>query len=81
MFEESYDRYLSAGPSERVALQQFERANCCYIIHSVPAQDVQQLVLDLRHRAAYLFVTDLNQRMYNEFGQSWDDFIVAMQMP
>ncbi|TKA72815.1 hypothetical protein B0A49_05479 [Cryomyces minteri] len=80
VLEESYTRYESHKPHEQRALQQYGRAGCSYILHSVPAKEVKQIVHELRHRAEFLFVTDLRERYYERFGPTWDDFIEAMQI-
>jgi hypothetical protein len=46
----------------------------------VPANKVAKLVLDLRCRGQYLFVTDPSELFYIQFGQSWTAFIHAMQL-
>lgn len=79
--EESYRKFKSVELQERLfSLLRYDRSRCCYIVHSVPRNEIKQLVLELRHRGQYLFVTELRERYYEKFGSSWDDFVEAMQM-
>jgi len=48
------------------------------MIHSVPQEEVEPFTFDLRERAKYLFVTDLESDYYQSFGVSWNSFIEAM---
>jgi hypothetical protein len=76
--EESFVQYRSNLMQERLALQILDRAKCCYIVHTVPKDDLKPLVHQLRKRGQYLFVTDLCEHYYSRFGPSWNDFIEAM---
>lgn len=78
VFEEGYSRYRSCGQNERKALDVYDRTGACYILHSVPRDQVKSLVRELRPRAEYIFVTDRRQKYYEGFGDSWNDFIRAM---
>jgi hypothetical protein len=49
-----------------------------YMIHSTPEAKIQDLVLAVRDRAAYLFVTDLTEGCYQSFGASWEVFVASM---
>lgn len=48
------------------------------MVHSVPVEEIPPLVEELRHRGAYLFVTDLREDYYCHFGESWGNFVKAM---
>lgn len=78
VFEEGFSRYRACGKNERAALDVYDRSGACYILHSVPRDQVKPLVRELRPRAEYLFVTDRRSKFYEGFGESWDDFIRAM---
>jgi hypothetical protein len=78
--EEKFRQYQSAYVQERLAVMPQERSGCGYIVHSVPDDEVQLLVQQLRHRGQYLFVTSLTEDYYAQFGPSWNEFVVAMQL-
>lgn len=81
VFEASYDVYCSKAVQERLAsLIPYQRSRCAYFVHSVPANEVAKLVMDLRRRGQYIFVTDPSELFYVQFGQSWTVFIHAMQL-
>lgn len=63
---------------ERLLLHQLDRSKCCFIVHTVPKEELKLLVHDLRQRGEYLFVTDLCADYYSQFGPGWKDFIEAM---
>jgi hypothetical protein len=46
--------------------------------HSVPEEDIETFVYELRGRAKYLFVTDLKTDYYHSFGKSWNRFVAAL---
>jgi hypothetical protein len=78
--EESYAQYQSAQLQERLSLVPYDRERCCYMVHSVPREEVRGLVEGLRTRGRYLFVTDVSEHYYVQFGSSWNEFIEAMQL-
>lgn len=78
--EESYAQYQSAWLQERLSSLHYDRTKCSFMVHSVPWDEVEQLVHHLRHRGEYVFVTDLSEHYYSRFGSSWGEFIKAMQM-
>ena len=81
MVEESFARYQSEALQERLSsLLTYEREKCAFIIHSVPRDEITGLVQKLRYRGKYVFVTDLCENYYVRFGESWADFIRAVQM-
>ncbi|KAF7587107.1 hypothetical protein BBP40_007713 [Aspergillus hancockii] len=78
--EEAYSRYRSNEVQIRLRDYPYDRARSGYVIHSVPMHHLQPLVHDLRHRAAYLFVTELFGEFYERFGpSSWNAFLEALQ--
>ncbi|CAG8972121.1 hypothetical protein HYALB_00008126 [Hymenoscyphus albidus] len=77
--EESWSNYQSEALQERMSsLLRYDRNQCSFMVHSVPVEEVSRLVQELRHRGAYLFVTDLREDYYCRFGKSWGDFVKAM---
>ena len=79
--EESYQRYRSVELQEQLSsLLRYDWSRCCYIVHSVPRNEVLQLVLELRHRGKYLFVTELSTDYYVRFAPGWEEFVEAMQI-
>ncbi|CAG8959326.1 hypothetical protein HYFRA_00013096 [Hymenoscyphus fraxineus] len=77
--EESWSSYQSEALQERLSsLLRYDRNQCSFMVHSVPVEEVSPLVQGLRHRGAYLFVTDLREDYYCRFGKSWGDFVKAM---
>lgn len=78
--EEPYSRYRSNEVQQRLRQLHYDRARCGFMIHSVPRDDLRPLVHDLRHRAAYLFVTELFGEFYERFGpSSWTTMVEASQ--
>ncbi|KNG79840.1 cell surface spherulin 4-like protein, partial [Aspergillus nomiae NRRL 13137] len=78
--EEPYSRYRSNEVQHRLRLLHYDRARCGFMIHSVPVDDLRPLVHELRHRAAYLFVTEFFGEFYERFGpNSWTAMVEASQ--
>ncbi|OJJ07410.1 hypothetical protein ASPVEDRAFT_56802 [Aspergillus versicolor CBS 583.65] len=77
--EESYSRYRSADVQEWLALHPCDRTRAGYIISGVPMSELHGLVQELRHRSAYLFITELEENFYESFGLSWEGFMRALQ--
>lgn len=50
------------------------------MVHSVPHSEIRALVGDLREHGKYLFVTDLTEHYYVNFGSSWQAFVEAIQL-
>jgi hypothetical protein len=48
------------------------------MVHSVPEEDLRPLVMDLRERGEYIFVTDNCEEFYCKFGRFWTEFVKAM---
>jgi hypothetical protein len=48
------------------------------MIHAVPMGNITEFVWAMREKAAYIFVTDLAECCYQNFGDSWKTFIAAM---
>lgn len=77
--EEGYASFRTKASQEWLATCPYDRDRCAYILHSVPSCDVKRLAQELRHRAEYLFITDLQKDVYCRFGPSWTDFIDGMR--
>jgi hypothetical protein len=57
----------------------FHRNNTSYMIHGVPEEVLEDLVVrTLQSKARYIFVTDRSTGMYHAFSTSWKAFIAAM---
>lgn len=67
---DEYQEWLSTSP--------YDRERSSYMVHSVPEEEIEVLVLELRERAAFLFVTDLKAQFYESFGPAWKKFVAAM---
>ena len=78
--EESFARFQTAPYQGWLSSCPYGRARRAYMLHSVPRHELKRLVHELRHDAAYLFVTDLCEDFYCRFGSCWTDFLAAMQM-
>jgi hypothetical protein len=76
--EESFAQYQSTAMQERLSSLRLGRARCCYIVHTVPKDELKPLVHQLRKRGEYVFVTDLCEHYYSQFGPNWKEFVEAM---
>ncbi|KAL4967042.1 spherulation-specific family 4 protein [Aspergillus stella-maris] len=77
--EEPYHHYRSAEVQDWLGLNPMARDQAGYMVSGVPAEAVQELVRELRHRSGYVFVTDTEVDFYESFGESWAGFVRAMQ--
>jgi Spherulation-specific family 4 len=78
--EEPYDRYQGKEVQQRLKEYHYDQARSGYMISAVTKEEIRGFVHELRHRGAYLFVTDLVNDFYESFGDSWYDFVAAMEM-
>ncbi|RAL10681.1 spherulation-specific family 4 protein [Aspergillus homomorphus CBS 101889] len=79
--EEPYPRYRTDEVQQYLARFDYDRLRCGYMISEVPRDEVRPLVHDLRHRAAYIFVTEIAGDFYERFGpQSWGMMMEALQL-
>ncbi|KAL4804607.1 cell surface protein [Aspergillus unguis] len=76
--EESYTRYRSVDVQRWLAINPIDRENAGFILSGVPVENVGELVQELRHRGAYIFVTELAEGFYERFGRSWDLLMQAL---
>lgn len=78
--EEDYARYRSDEIQQRLRELHYDRARCGYMVNSVPGDEMEALVHELRYRGAYLFVTEVSGDFYERFGAtSWSAFMEALQ--
>lgn len=77
--EEPYERYLGEEVQKRLKDYHYDQPKSGYMISGVPEDKVAEFVRELRHRAAYLFVTDLVDNFYESFGPSWGAFVAAFE--
>ncbi|KAL4925214.1 spherulation-specific family 4 protein [Aspergillus undulatus] len=78
--EEPYHRYRSEEVQHWLGLHPFfDRSQAGYMISGVPADQVHDLVLELRHRSAFFFVTEIREDFYECFGRTWMEFMRALQ--
>jgi hypothetical protein len=76
--EESFERWQSVAVQHRLSMVPYDNTRSAYMVHSVPINEVRGLVRELRHRGKYLFVTDLQEHYYVQFGTCWSEFVDAM---
>lgn len=76
IFEESYKTWSDPKVQRRLnELLRYERAACCFIVHSVPQDACKDLVQELREKGGCIFVTELSDNYYESFGDSWRETI------
>ncbi|EME46784.1 hypothetical protein DOTSEDRAFT_169603 [Dothistroma septosporum NZE10] len=75
VFEDRYDRLNSGAET---LLEKFDRRELCYMVHSVPKDEAWRTAKMLRSRAKYVFLTEAEERFYEDFGGSWREFVEAM---
>ncbi|CAI6332592.1 unnamed protein product [Periconia digitata] len=76
--EVAYRDFMSKEFQDWLALSPYGREQTSYMIHSIGDEDLEKVVLSMRERARYLFVTDLKVDFYHNFSTSWDTFVAAM---
>lgn len=69
VFEDRYDQ-LRFGA--------VEREEACYMVHAVPKDEIWRAAKVVRGRAKYVFLTQAEERIYEDFGESWEEFVEAM---
>lgn len=75
IFEGPYSDWQKDAIQERMTrLSKYDRSQCCYIVHSVPQENLKQLFAETRVRGSHLYVTDLTEKFYESFGKSWTRF-------
>ncbi|PBP24589.1 spherulin 4-like cell surface protein [Diplocarpon rosae] len=75
VFEESYAVY--GAKLDSLTALSGPRSQYSYLVHSVPANratDLKRFVRQISERAAYLFVTDNTEALYEAFGPGWAAF-------
>lgn len=76
--ETSYEHFVSEKYQEWLATSPYDRSRSCYMVHSVPEEEVEALTTAVRGRAEYLFVTSATTKFYESFGSSWNTFVAAL---
>jgi hypothetical protein len=76
--EEPYTAYRSWALQTRLTTLRHDRSRYGYIVHSVPRNEMKNLVAQLRRRGQHVFVTDLCKDFYCHFGPGWEDFVEMM---
>lgn len=76
--ETSYEHFVTEDYQEWLATSPYDRPRSCYMVHSVPEEEVESLTAALRERAEYLFVTCANVNFYESFGPSWERFVAVL---
>ncbi|KKY22815.1 putative cell surface protein [Phaeomoniella chlamydospora] len=77
--EEPYGRYKGQEVQQRLREYHYDQPRSGYMISAVPEGQIEPLVSELRHRGSYLFVTDLVDDFYESFGESWSNFVAAIE--
>jgi hypothetical protein len=78
IIEGSYSSYQSEWTQAQLDAHYYDCASSSCIVHSTPIEEIANLVNQLRLRAEYLFVTDLQDKYYESFGAGWTTFIDAV---
>ena len=78
VFEQAYAVYRDESVQEGLTSGGYERTAASIIVHSTPIEEIKGLVDELKVKAEYLFVTDLQEDYYQSFGASWDVFVDAV---
>ncbi|RDW68757.1 spherulation-specific family 4 protein [Aspergillus mulundensis] len=77
--EESFSRFRSPEVQDWLAAHPFERGRAGYMLSGVPGAEVAAVVGELRKRAAWIFVTDVEVDFYERFGGAWGGFLAALR--
>lgn len=77
VFEGSYEDYLKQRDDiDSIDLTRFARA---LLVHSFPMdEDLGKAVKEMNKVAKHLYVTDLKDPDYTEFGKTWEAFVNAV---
>ncbi|PYH91622.1 hypothetical protein BO71DRAFT_358977 [Aspergillus ellipticus CBS 707.79] len=79
--EEPHPRYRSNEVQHRLRELHYDRVRCGYMISQVPRDEIRALVHDLRQRAAYVFITEIEGDFYERFGPySWGALMEALSL-
>ena len=69
---------------DALATSPYQRSHACFMMHSLPEaesfgrKELRGVVKELRKRAEYVFLTELDVDYYSSFGSRWQEFIQAM---
>ncbi|KAJ5633295.1 cell surface protein [Penicillium lividum] len=78
--EEPYPRYRTDEVQKWLGRFKYDRNRSGVMINEVPLDALETLVHELRHKAAYIFVTEVAGDFYERFGpHSWGALMKALQ--
>jgi hypothetical protein len=77
--EEPHAQYLSSEVQRRLEEYYYPPSRSGYMISGVPLGEIAEVVQDLKGRGRYVFATDLVDDFYESFGESWNDFVAAVE--
>jgi hypothetical protein len=77
--EEPHARYLSSEVQSRLDEYYYPPSRSGYMISGVPLGEITEAVHDLKGRGRYVFATDLVDDFYESFGESWNEFVAAVE--
>ncbi|KAH7398536.1 Spherulation-specific family 4 [Pyrenochaeta sp. MPI-SDFR-AT-0127] len=77
--ETSYQHFITQEYQDWLATSPYDRSRSCYMLHSVPNDEVKNLTASFCKAAKYLFITSATENFYGSFGPSWEDFLAAME--
>lgn len=78
VFEQSYENFRTEEHQGWLETSPYGRERSSYMVHSVPEGEVERFSYELRGRAKYLFVTDLEVDYYHSMGKGWDRFVKGL---
>lgn len=83
ILEDTYDTFLERQGADMLTnISHGNRSQVCAIVHSAPSfqnnSQMRNFIKQLRGVANEMFVTDLSQNYYSNFGGVWADFVALM---
>ncbi|KAI8942630.1 hypothetical protein NX059_000684 [Plenodomus lindquistii] len=76
--ETSYAQFVTKDYQAWLQTSPYGRSQSCYMLHSVPAEQVERLTKSLKYRAQYVFVTSASAEFYNQWADSWQGFVATV---
>jgi hypothetical protein len=77
--ETSYGQFVTEEYQEWLATSPYDRSRTCYMLHSVPVEELEAVTTALKERAEYLFVTCATAMFYESFDVPiWRKFVAVM---
>ena len=81
IFEGPHTQWCDSAVQERTkALLRHDRSSCCYMIHSVPSDQMTRVVQEAKLVGSYLFLTNLCENFYESFVGSLKPFVQAISI-